>query len=406
MTTQDVELRNLKSLIKELKGFRGRHTELVTVYVPSGYNINKVVEQISNEKSTAMNIKSKTTKNNVIDALDKILGHLRVYKKTPDNGLAIFCGNISKFEGGADIELWGIEPPDPVRTKLYRCDQIFIFEPLEELLEEKEIYGFIVIDTNEAAIGLLKGKHMELVKKLGSMVPGKTEAGGWSQQRYARIREEKLHGFMKKVGAIATEKFKEFKEFKGLIIGGPGPVKEKFAEGEFIDHELNKKLLGVVDTSDVGEVGLREALNRSEELLSDASVMAEKKILTRFFSELGKDSGLVVYGIKETIEALGNGVVQILLLTEDIDWVKVNYKCGCGNVFEKIIDRNLIESQKCPKCGESPIVDKQEDMVHEMIKKAESMGTEVEMMSWHTGEGEQFKALGGIGGILRFSVKG
>ena len=49
---------DLKRLIKELQGYRGRHTELVTVYVPAGYDLNKVINQLSQEQGTAENIKS------------------------------------------------------------------------------------------------------------------------------------------------------------------------------------------------------------------------------------------------------------------------------------------------------------------------------------------------------------
>src|SRR3989338_11584130 len=98
----DLDHHKLKLLLQELENIRGSHTEMVTVYVPAGYNLNKVIEQISGEKSTAMNIKSKSTRNNVIDALEKILAHLRAYKETPKNGLAVFSGNISKVEGADD----------------------------------------------------------------------------------------------------------------------------------------------------------------------------------------------------------------------------------------------------------------------------------------------------------------
>ena len=158
MHTDEVEQKKLRAVIKELEGIRGRHTELVTVYVPTGFNINKVMEQIRGEMSTAENIKSKTTKNNVMDALNKVLAHLKNYKETPKNGLAVFCGNVSKFEGAADIELWGIEPPEPVTIRLYRCDQTFILEPLQDIARGKEIYGFILIDQQDGDIESLKGQ--------------------------------------------------------------------------------------------------------------------------------------------------------------------------------------------------------------------------------------------------------
>jgi peptide chain release factor subunit 1 len=110
---QDIKQQKLKALIGELEKIRGRHTELVTVLIPAGYGLNNVVTQIRQEQGTAQNIKSKTVRKNVMSALEKTLGHLRLYKKTPENGLAVFCGNVSQREGVADIEIWAIEPPEP-----------------------------------------------------------------------------------------------------------------------------------------------------------------------------------------------------------------------------------------------------------------------------------------------------
>ncbi|MBI4163576.1 MAG: peptide chain release factor aRF-1, partial [Candidatus Aenigmarchaeota archaeon] len=380
-----------------------RHTELVTVYVPSGYNINKVADQINNEKSTASNIKSKSTKNNVVDALDKILGHLKAYRETPKNGLAIFCGNISKFEGAADIELWGFEPPEPVTIRLYRCDQTFILDPLQDIFREKEIYGFILVDTQDGDVGVLKGKKIQSLKHLDSIVPGKTSKGGWSQARYARVREGLLHDFLKMVGEAATGKFREMKDLKGVIVAGPGPVKDEFLKGEFLGSDIKEKVLGTVDTSYTGEQGFREALNRAEDILKEASVVRERKIVERFFTELSKSTGLVVYGLKQTIESLKSGLIEMLLVSEDMDWVKVDYSCSkCGELSEKIVERNLIENQACHKCEVKLAVKSQEDLVEKILEMAEKMSTKVETISSETAEGEQFKSLGGIGGILRY----
>ena len=134
---EDADKIKLEALIRELEGYRGRHTELVTIYVPSGYNINIISNQIDSEKSTAENIKSKATRKNVLDALDKISRHLKLYRQTPPNGLALFSGNISKVEGQADIKMWAIEPVHPLKAKLYRCDQTFVLDPLKDLVSVK-----------------------------------------------------------------------------------------------------------------------------------------------------------------------------------------------------------------------------------------------------------------------------
>lgn len=912
MTKEDIQKRRLKDLVEELDGFRGRHTELVSVYIPAGYNLFKVVEQINNEKSTAQNIKSKAVRKNVMSALERITQHLKLYKQTPPNGLVIFSGNISEREGVADIEIYALEPPEPMKQRLYWCDQKFVLDPLKEMIREREIFGIVVLDKSEADIGLLHGKKIKLLKHLDSLVPGKTDKGGWcvhedtlmqmpdgqirkikdigndefmcydfkklahvkgkhnhffkrtsekayeittkaptisikvtpehkffvpgssgfeeksaedldvgdsillmkdmpvqgkkqallfeipcsfklkesgrnllsekreelkisqkkaaktigltqtaiskfelgkigperknlnkllelygikaanfernyiekipsmkfpkqinselatflgyimgdgnkdknriniseqeedvarkykkmiektfgvnvaikfrtgkrywelriyskglleiidmlfpevirprgrnipkaiyslpnnelsrflrgffdaegwinegsrqigittnmehamrslqlmllrfgiisslrkvgtkgsfakkqkycvritdyeslknfqkeigfsskkkssilknilrnsgeitycdqipikgsyvlslahklglttddfpktqdfffdkknmsyrifrqnilpvfrkknpdseitkflnsvalsdiisariaskkpvktiglfydmevpvhgnfiangiiihnSQARYARIREGLLNDFMKKVGEVASQQLSEFKDLIGIIVGGPGPVKDNFASEDFLRYDLKKKIIAVVDISYTGEYGLGEAVDRSEEALKEASVMKEKKLLARFFNELGKDSGLAIYGLKEAIEALQAGTVETLLVSEHLDWVKARVKCPkCDEEKDVLMTRDKLESLKCPKCNELYEILAEKDLTDEIIKMAESMSTDIEMISSDTKEGNQLKEMGGIGGILRYKT--
>ncbi len=168
----------LENLLEELEVHKGRHTELITVYIPAGYDIVSVQKQLEAEKSTAKNIKSTSTRKNVVDALDKIVRYLKEFKGSSEKGLAIFCGNISKVEGVDDLQLWGIEPPLPLKMRLYRCDKEFVLEPLRELLEVSEIFALLVMDRKEATIGVLEGKRIDVLQKMTSGVPSKVRAGG------------------------------------------------------------------------------------------------------------------------------------------------------------------------------------------------------------------------------------
>ena len=60
-------------LVEELERYKGKHTEFITVYIPAGYDSNTTQKQIEAEKATAKNIKSTTTRKNVIDALGLML---------------------------------------------------------------------------------------------------------------------------------------------------------------------------------------------------------------------------------------------------------------------------------------------------------------------------------------------
>ena len=189
----------LEEILEELEKHKGRHTELITVYVPSGYDVNSVQKQLEAEKSTAKNIKSTATRKNVIDALEKIVRHLKGLKKTPENGLAVFAGNVSKFEGQQDLKLWDIEPPMPLKIRLYRCDKEFVLEALKLMLEVDEIFALLVMDRKEATIGLLEGKRIEVLQKMTSGVPSKVRAGGQSSQRFHRITEGLTREFYKRI---------------------------------------------------------------------------------------------------------------------------------------------------------------------------------------------------------------
>lgn len=170
--------RELKRFIKELAKIRGRHTELVSVYVPAGYDIIKIIQHLQEEQGTAKNIKDAKTRGNVIDSLERCIRHLRLFKQTPLNGLAIFAGNVAAQEGKSDIQVWSIEPPEPLSVRLYRCDQTFVIDLLRDMMESTEVYGLIVMDRREATLGFLRGTLIQKATHLTSGVPGKIKAGG------------------------------------------------------------------------------------------------------------------------------------------------------------------------------------------------------------------------------------
>jgi peptide chain release factor subunit 1 len=392
----------LKKLINELEQMRGRHTELISLYIPAGYNLNEIVSLISQEISLTQNVKSKTVRKNVIEALTKILQHLRLYKQTPPNGLVIFCGNVSKEEGKSDIRLWALEPIEPIKVKLYWCDQKFELEPLKEQIKEKDVYGLIVLDTKEATIGLLKGKHVKVLKHMESLVPGKFIKGGQSAARFQRVREGLIHDWYKKIAEVVKEKFSGT-GIKGILIGGPGISKEHFFHGNFLETDLQRKVLGIVDVGYTSEAGLHELVEKGIEYIKESKFAKEKEVLRKFFDGLKKDSELVTYGLDWVLKALYAGAVETLLVSEDFDWKEVGLVCTCGHNEKRFVKRD--EKLTCPKCGKKMEVAFERDAIEAFEEIAKDFGTEVFIVSRGTKEGEQFYQLGGIGALLRWKVE-
>jgi peptide chain release factor subunit 1 len=397
----------LKRLIDELGAMRGRHTELVSVYIPAGYSITDVIGQLKDEQGTASNIKSKATRKNVTDALEKIIQYLKKYDKTPPNGLVVFAGNVSQDEGKPKIEFFPYtDLVEPIKTKLYWCDQTFVLEPLKMMVQEHDVYALIVLDAREASIGLLSGKSIKTLKNLDSTVPSKTVKGGMSQGRYDRLREDAINDFLNEIGDTANELLLKH-EIKGLIIGGPGPVKEKFAKGKYLNYMIANKLLGVKDTGYTGDFGLRELVERADDLLKDSVIAREKAVVSKFLGELEKN-GNVTYGLNEVKHAIEAGAVDTLLISEGFDYVRVRLSCQCGSEETKDVKRSVLDASKelaCGKCGgKAKPSDEKIDLMDVLMEQAEKMGAKVEIISTETPEGGQFKELGGVAAFLRYKV--
>lgn len=492
----------LEEMIEELSKYKGRATELISVYIPAGQNIHTVSGQLEAEKGTAKNIKSTSTRKNVTDALEKITRHLKNFKKTPETGLAIFSGNVSKVEGQTDLQLWDLEPPMPLKVRMYRCDKEFVLEPLREMMEIQEVFGLVVMDRKEATIGILEGKRIEMLQHMTSGIPSKVRAGGqclsedtivneknkgeiklkdvkegymleginfntmkktfnkckkkWvvnkdflfiitngdypsshinasldhtfyiynnnkinekiasklkigdfligknsklikilsvekaggsdklidievenknffangllahnSSQRFHRITEGLTKDFYKRVAEEVKKIFFDNKKLKGIIVGGPVPTKDEWIDGQYLATKLREKIIGVIDVGDTDESGLKELVQKSQEILSQQDIIYEKKLLEKFFDTLGEKEAMVVYDYNSVKGALEKGAVATLILSKKLD--KEKHK--------------------------------------ELQKLAENISSKIEIVSTDTEEGEQFwNMTKGIGAILRFEI--
>ncbi|MBI2549133.1 peptide chain release factor aRF-1 [Candidatus Woesearchaeota archaeon] len=354
----------LKKFIKELEKHKGRHTEFVSVYVPEGYDMNKIMNHLAQEQGTASNIKSSATRKNVTDALERMIQHLRVVGRTPLHGLAVFSGNVTEREGQQDFRVWSIEPPIPLKTRIYRCDKEFQLDLLREMLEAKELYAMVVMDRREGDLAYLKGKSIIPVASTKSNVPGKTRAGGQSSARFMRLREDAAKEFYKKIGRMMTEEFFKKENLKGILVGGPGPTKYDFVDGDFITNDLKKKIIAIKDLSYTGSFGLQELLERCEDVLAQEEVIEEKKLVGKFLLLLATKPGMVVYGEQETMQHVQNGTVDTLLLSEELD----------------------------------------EQLMEKFEEEAKKLGTVVKIISTETREGIQLRDIGRIAAILRYEI--
>lgn len=161
------------------------------------------------------------------------------------------------------------------------------------------------------------------------------------------------------------EQFLGNKNLKGIIVGGPGPTKYDFIDTGFITTEVKDKIIAVKDLGYTGEFGFQELVDKSQDVLAKEDIMNEKKIMAKFFNLLAKHPGKVNYGEKDVMDNLKMGIIETLLISEDL------------------------EDQK----------------IENFEKEAKKVNSKVEIISTETREGVQLRDLGKVAAILRYEVK-
>lgn len=305
----------LAKILKDLKAWSAPATVLLSLYVPPGRPMSDVMQLLRQEYAITDNIKLKRTRQAVKRALSAAIERLQMIQKIPPNGLAMFCGE--NMESGDFICIM-LSPPEKVPVFYYRTEKSFITSFLEDMVEEKDVVGIIIVERDQATIGILKGGKIEVLQELEGFVPGKHEKGGQSQRRYERIIEQLVDEFFKRVGEAANMHFLPLLEkgvLKGVIIAGPGYAKIDFQKGGYLDYRLQQiTSQELIDVAYQGYEGLKEAVMKAQGVVQAQLYREAAEALEEFKLHLAQLSGLAIYGEKEVELALESGAVRTVLI--------------------------------------------------------------------------------------------
>lgn len=407
---KNIEMWKVKKLVKKLESARGNGTSMISLIIPPKSQISQVSKMLSDERGTASNIKSRVNRLSVESAITSTINRLKLYNKVPPNGLVVFCGEIITSEGKERKLNIDFEPFKPINTSLYLCDNKFHTEALSELLESDQKFGFIIMDGNGALFGTLSGNTRDVVHKFSVDLPKKHGRGGQSALRFARLREEKRHNYVRKVAELAVQNFitQDKVNVAGIVLAGSADFKNDLNQSDMFDNRLQTKVIKVVDVSYGGENGFNQAIDLASETLSNVKFVQEKKLINRYFEEISQDSGRICYGLDDTLTAFFSSAVDTLIVYEDLDITRWTLKDSHG--AEKILHTNKVQEQDRSQFMDSEsgqemeIVD-QMPFLEWLAEHHEDQGASLEFVSDRSSEGNQFvKGFGGIGAILRYKV--
>ena len=410
-----VRMYQIRRTIQELSLKSGRGTELITVYIPKNKQLHEIIGTLQQEQGTADNIKSDTTRTHVVASLGKVVQRLKLLKKTPERGLAVFCGALPPEGGGPlgseTVQIWEIDPPKDLRQYLYRCDDHFHTDILKDMLKDDDVVGFLAIDAKDAGWGLLRGDRVEVLDHTSSGVAGKHRQGGQSAKRFQKLREMEMTYYFNRVADTTRRYFVDMHPVKGLVVSGPGPTKEEFVNGGYLEYRLQKAVLATLDASYAGPEGIREAFAKAAPVLSDYRMVEEKALVEELFRHVNSRSGLGAYGLAETVGLLKNSVVATLLVTDSTGLVRVWARCRkCSAEAESVAEQPRaiaeaarMQSEPCGSCGSSDSEAGRQDIVDHLALLADKTGAKIEVISGTSEHGAMLASLGSVGAILRYN---
>jgi peptide chain release factor subunit 1 len=276
------------------------------------------------------------------------------------------------------------------------------------LLESDEKFGFIVMDGNGCLYATLSGNAREVLHKFTVELPKKHGRGGQSSVRFARIRVERRHNYLRKCAEIATSMFitNDKPNVSGLIVAGSADFKTELSQSDLFDARLNAIVLKVVDVAYGFESGFNQAIELAKDCLSDLKFVKEKKVIDAFMVEVATDSGKAIFGPEETVKAMEMGAVDKLIVWEDLQMKR--FKLTNPTTQEETIllltedqekqKQNLFQDENGQKMDVESV-----ELLEWLAENYTKYGVTMEFVSNKSQEGAQFcRGFGGIGGMLRY----
>jgi peptide chain release factor subunit 1 len=267
------------------------------------------------------------------------------------------------------------------------------------------------MDGNGALFGTLQGNTRDVLHKFTVDLPKKHGRGGQSALRFARLRMEKRHNYVRKVAETAVQLLisNDKPNISGLILAGSADFKTELSQSDMFDPRLQARIIKLVDVSYGGENGFNQAIELAAESLANVKFIQEKKLIGNYFDQISQDTGKFCFGVDDTLRALEMGAVQTLICWENLDiqrYVLKNHASGEATVLHLSAEQEKDMTHFTDK--ESGVELELEDnmaMLEWLANNYKTFGANLEIITDRSQEGSQFvKGFGGVGGMLRYKV--
>jgi len=215
-----------------------------------------------------------------------------------------------------------------------------------------------VIDDGDANFGVLRESKIQYYS-ISKNIGGKYEIRGRKERRLEFYRDS----------AEFISNILQKENISAIILAGAGFEKENFHKFLLRSYPVLAKKVVIEHIGSHGRAGISEVLRREKvkKVIEGINSALEVRMVDELLREIGRDSGLGVYSLRDVENAANTGAVRTLLI--------------CDDLFLR--ERKRIE---------------------EIISIVRSANGDIHLIN-HEGEaGQQLSSLGGIAGILRFRI--
>ena len=306
-------------------------------------------------------------------------GMERLRKLLEDNPLdapgvcAFACAPIDFVQGYP----LGVAVPE-----LLRVDSEPYIRPLAELQDEYEDFLIVAADATSTRVIHVTSAKAETGEKVRGDVKNRVKKGGWSQQRYARRRENQLMHYAKEVAGVLEDLCRKQDFSRIVLLGSQETLQEIQAE---LSKEIAAKIAG---TKSVNLKADEETLiDEAYELYFDEERQSEQRLWDRIREEF-YHGGLAAAGATDVLQAVTMGRVDQMLVTRNAEIAGVRCE-ECRNVAHGT-------PQTCQTCGSKQLV--RLDLVNELVRQLELTSATAEF----TDEIPGLTKVGGVAALLRY----
>ncbi|HYN06693.1 MAG TPA: Vms1/Ankzf1 family peptidyl-tRNA hydrolase [Vicinamibacterales bacterium] len=236
--------------------------------------------------------------------VERIMQYLDDDVPASAEGLAVFaCSGAGEF-----FEPLLLDAAVPHRLSVSSEPHLY---PLARLLDQHPTHAVVLADSHAARLFVFAGGHTLRRETVAGEKINRTSAGGWSQMRYQR-HTEKLQADHARELVEALDRVVRQENIDHIVLAGD-EVNIPLVKGA-----LSKELAGKV--IDILRLEVRtpeqEVMAAAAEALRRHDARTDAEVVERVLDDY-RAGGLGVAGPEETLEALGNGQVDELLLAGD-----------------------------------------------------------------------------------------